>query len=114
MAERFMTVAMVDDNMADCMQYNRDLVLFAKLRNVSLFSKCQDFEESSELYLLLRIFYYAFYSHIHHVLIRLMTWYDTHFHDCTLFAHNRYYVKFTRQRIGHKGILCSKLYGNTF
>lgn len=45
MAERFMTVAMVDDNMADCMQYNRDLVLFAKLRNVSLFSKCQDFEE---------------------------------------------------------------------
>lgn len=79
-----MTVAIVDDNMADCMQYNRDLVLFAKLRNVSLFSKCQDFEESSELYLLLRIFYYAFYSHIHHVLIRLMTWYDTHFHDCTL------------------------------
>ena len=61
MAERFMTVAMVDDNMADCMQYNRDLVLFAKLRNVSLFSKCQDFEESSELYLLLRIYYYAFF-----------------------------------------------------
>ncbi|WP_304423788.1 hypothetical protein [Paramuribaculum intestinale] len=49
MAERFMTVAIVDDNMADCMQYNRDLVLFAKLHNVSLFSKCQDFEDNDSV-----------------------------------------------------------------
>lgn len=44
MAERFLTVAMVDDIFADCMKYNRDLVLFAKLHNVSLFSKYQGFE----------------------------------------------------------------------